>query len=164
MSETAVSFAIVGFSVFLVFGMLYTAGWNVLEDVDDATDAELAADVERFQTEFNVTQVRWDEGDPVVDGDERLILTVNNTGSTTLPVSGTDLLVDGRYVPYSSENVSTTVDGVDTDVWTPGTTLRIVVEDGFIRSTFDIDLTADAKPDRVRFVAVSGLASSRPVP
>lgn len=164
MAETAVSFAVIGFSILVVFGMVYTAGWGALEGFTDAKNEELAADVERAQTEFAVTDLRWDEGDPVVDGDERLILVANNTGSTTLSVAGTDLVVDGRYADYGSENVTATVDGTDTDVWAPGSTLRIVVDDGFLRSAFDLDLTADAKPERIRFVTGPGIAVAEPVP
>lgn len=164
MAETPIAFAIVGFSILVVFGVLYASGWGAFEGFQDAKEEELAADAERFGTDFVVTELLWDEGEPLVDGDERLILEVNNTGSTTLSASGTDLVIDGRYVPYDSENVTVTVDGTDTDVWNPGTTLRIVVDDGFIRDTFDLDLTADAKPDRIRFVTGPGIAVSEPVP
>jgi archaellum component FlaF (FlaF/FlaG flagellin family) len=164
MAETPIAFAIVGFSILVVFGMVYASGWGAFEGFQDAKEEEFAADAERFDTEFSVAQLRWDEGDPVVDGDERLILEVNNTGSATLPASGTDLVIDGRYVPYDSENVTVTVDGTDADVWNPGTTLRIEVDDGFVRSAFDLDLTADAKPDRIRFVTGPGIAVSEPVP
>jgi flagellar protein FlaF len=162
MAETALSFAIVGFAILVVFGLVYTAGWGVLEGFSDAREEELSAEVERVQTEFVLGAVRWDEGSPAA-GDERLVVVANNTGSTTLSVDGTDLVVDGRYADYDSPNVTATVDGADADVWAPGTTLRIVVDDGFLRETFDLELAADAKPGRIRFVTGPGIAASEPV-
>lgn len=157
MSETSLAFAIIAITVLVASGIVYSVAWNSVESVTDARDERLAQDRALLRTEVNVTMAVWNEGDPLVDGDEFLHVHINNTGSTTLSVNASDLLIEGKYANYSADNVTVTVDGVDTDVWAPGETLHVEIEDQYVESVLGLSLTS-AGPDRIKFVAGPGLA------
>jgi flagellar protein FlaF len=80
--------------------------------------------------------------------DDRLVVVVENTGTTTLAVSRVDLLVDGRYRAVAPANA--TVDGTETTTWLPGERLRLVVVD-------------PVRPDRVKVVTGGGVAATEEV-
>jgi flagellar protein FlaF len=75
---------------------------------------------------------------------ERLVVTVENTGTTALDVGRVDLLVDGRYRATPAANVTVAGDA-DTATWLPGERLRVVVDQ-------------PAAPARVKVVTGPGVA------
>ncbi|WP_254762004.1 flagellin [Natrinema marinum] len=76
-------------------------------------------------------------------GNDDFTMDVNNTGSTVLSVSETDLLVDGVY----QGSYATSVDGTaDRELWQPGETLTVTV--------------STSRPDRVKIVTEHGIADT----
>lgn len=73
---------------------------------------------------------------------DRLVVTVDNTGTTVLDVDDLDLLVDGKY-----QTVTNTTIGGDTGTtaWLPGERLRI-------------EVGKPTRPSRVKLVAGPGVA------
>jgi flagellar protein FlaF len=69
---------------------------------------------------------------------------VNNTGSTTLSVDRTDLLVDGRYQVPDTFAVAGTENRT---VWTPGSQLELTVTG------------VTSEPSRVKVVSGPGVAA-----
>lgn len=78
--------------------------------------------------------------------EDTLTVNVTNTGSTTLSVPATDLLVDGSYRELTANE--TTVEGsASRELWQPGELLTITV-------------TATTQPDRVKVVTEHGIAET----
>ena len=142
-------FSVSGATVVLFLGMIaslgiaYSGAFNAFEQVDDAyrDDADRALD--RANTAIDVTNVSWDKTGP-----DHLTVEVENTGSTSLSVNDTDLLVENVY----QTNFRTrAVDGnADTDLWLPGETLNLTV-------------ISVPKPDRVKVVTETGISASEDV-
>ncbi|MDR9430500.1 MAG: fla cluster protein FlaF [Natronomonas sp.] len=95
--------------------------------------------IDALNTEFGVWRVTYDSTD------DRLALELNNTGSTTLSINETNVLLDG-VIP-TPQNVTTDIAGDGaTDLWLPGETLDITVAN------------VDTKPTRVKIVTENGVA------
>jgi flagellar protein FlaF len=93
------------------FGMFYTASANGFEAVTETRDSANERALERTNIAINITETAYNESN------HDLAVAVNNTGSRTLSVEGTDLLVDNEYVTTPD----TSVDGdTTTDLWLPG--------------------------------------------
>jgi flagellar protein FlaF len=93
------------------FGMFYTASSNGFEAVTESRDAANERALERSNIAINLTQTVYN------DSNDDLSVSVNNTGSRTLSVNNTDLVVDNEYVT----DPDTTVEGdTTTDLWLPG--------------------------------------------
>jgi len=120
-AATAVIFA----GLFLALGIFYPAMVNSYERVQ-AADADQA---DRALEQAN-TDIQLDDA----TGGGQLTATLTNTGSTSLTVSETDVLVDGSYIQRSElDTTVTNVDGTDdsaTDLWLPGETLEITYNPG----------------------------------
>ena len=137
------SAAIIFVAAFIGFGMFYSATANGFEQVTDAREDQQDRLLEQQNTGISIISATWNS-----DGNDELVVAVNNTGSTTLSVSDTDLLVDNDY----QAGFETTVDGDgSTDVWAPGTQLTITVT------------SLDSRPDRVKVIAENGIADTRVV-
>ncbi len=108
--------AIIFLAMFISFGMFYSAAYNGFERVNDARNAQSEHVLKQENTALNITTVNYSAG--------YLNVTVNNTGSTTLKINDTDVLVDGVY-PSASNITARDVDGnSDTELWLPGETLH----------------------------------------
>lgn len=78
---------------------------------------------------------------------DNFTMSVNNTGSTTLSVDETDLLLDGVYQPGGS--YATRVEGdAGRNLWQPGETLNVTVVD------------ESPAPDRAKLVTEYGIAET----
>lgn len=139
-------FSTSGATAIVFVGMLVAAGiaYPVLQT---AHDERLSAIDDRDDRTLDIRN-----SDITLEGtsydDPELTVNVTNTGSTTLSISETDLLVDGVYVPTSEWNVS--IDGTaapDRELWQPGETLSITVE-------------PDESPERVKIVTEHGIAET----
>jgi len=139
-AATAVIFA----GLFLALGIFYPAMANSYERVQSA-DADQA---DRALEQAN-TDIRLDDA----TGGGQLTVTLTNTGSTSLTVSETDVLVDGNYIQRSELSTTVTdVDGTDdsaTDLWLPGETLEITYSP-----------TGTVSGNRIRVVTEHGVAVS----
>lgn len=132
--SASVAIIVVGLAIsFTTIYPIADAGYERVTDArSDSTDDLL----DQQNTAIELSSLSYDGGAGT------LTVKVNNTGTTTLSVSDTDLVVDNEY----SEG-TTTVDGnAETDLWHPGETLTVEV-DG-----------VSARPDRVRLVTEHGIS------
>jgi Putative archaeal flagellar protein F len=138
-ASTAVIFA----GLFLALGMFYPAMANSYERVQ-AADANQA---DRALEQAN-TDIRLDDASKGGGGSDPLEVTLTNTGSTSLTVSETDLLVDGTYIQRSELDTEVDTDST-TDLWLPGETLDITYNP-----------SGSFSADRVRVVTEHGVTVS----
>jgi len=130
----AVLFVGVLVAISTAYPMMSAANERVQTAVDDRDDRSIS----QRNSDIELANVTYDETTDV------LVVRVNNTGSRTLSVSDTDVLVDGRY----QQGYATSVDGDGTrSIWTPGETLRV-------------ELSTSTRPDRVKVVTEFGIAET----
>lgn len=129
--------AIVFVAIFVGFGIFYSAAFNASERVTDAYEESGDHMLEQKNTAVNVSKATYDSGSATVN------VTVANTGSTTLAVNDTDILLDNEYQTAFTVRE---VDGdTNTDVWMPGETLHV-------------EISASTKPTSVKVVTGPGVA------
>lgn len=112
------SFAIILVASIVAFGMFYTATANTSELLNEANQVSADDRVAATNTEIEIGNASIDAG--------TLTISVNNTGTTTLSLNDTDVIVDGTYQlrPFQTE----TVEGESTTaLWKPGDELRIEI-------------------------------------
>jgi flagellar protein FlaF len=130
----AVLFVGVLIAISTAYPMLTGANERVQTAVDDRGDRSLSqrnTDIELGNVTYNATT-------------DALVVRVNNTGSRTLSVADTDVLVDGTY----RQGYATSVDGDGSrTIWMPGETLRI-------------EVSTSTRPDRVKVVTEFGIAET----
>ena len=147
----AVLFVGVLIAISTAYPMMSAANERVQTAVDERGDRSVSqrnSDIELGNVTYNATT-------------DTLVVRVNNTGSRTLSVADTDVLVDGAYrqgyatsVSRSPSTVSASIwsatsvagDGSRT-IWVPGETLRIAV-------------STSTRPDRVKVVTEFGIAET----
>jgi flagellar protein FlaF len=135
------SAAIIFVGMFVAFGMWYTASANSFERVTEAGADRTDGVLDTQNTRIAVTGADYNQ-----TGNETLVVTVDNTGTTQLSVPETDLLVDGRY----ARDWNASVGGeTDTDLWLSGEQLTITREVG-----------NGTVPGRVKIVTETGVSDS----
>lgn len=133
--------AIIFLAMFVSFGIAYSAAYNGFERVTDAESDHDDRMLDRRNTALDITATNYSDGN--------LTVAVNNTGSTALDVTDTDVLVDGSYV--TAANLTADVNGdTETDLWLPGETLHL-------------DISVQPKPTRVKVVTETGVAATEVV-
>jgi flagellar protein FlaF len=142
-----VGFSVSGSAAIIFIGVIVAAGVAIPSLVGSfgslagAQGEQVDRGVEALNTEFEIGSAVYDSGNTTLE------LQLNNTGSTTLSVNGTSVLVDG-VIP-SAGTVTTEVDGdTDTDLWLPGGTLTVTIED------------VETEPARVKIVTENGIAET----
>ncbi|NLV13457.1 flagellin [Haloarcula argentinensis] len=134
------SAAIIFVAAFIGFGMFYSATANSFERVNDAREDQRDRLLDQQNTDISLVSVTWN-----ASGNDNLVVTIDNTGSETLSVEATDLLVDNDY----RTGYGTTVDGDgSTDVWASQERLEITVS------------SLGSQPDRVKVVTENGVAET----
>jgi flagellar protein FlaF len=137
------SAALIFAAILVSAGAWYTATAEGVERVGDARADSADRALETRNARLNVTAATYDAGA------DTLTVAVENTGAAQLTLSGTDLLVDGRYV--AGWQPGATVAGqADTDLWLAG-------------ETVEIEVSRPAAPDRVKVVAANGVADTAEV-
>ena len=132
------STAIIFLGVLVATGTLYSAAAGTAEQITEAQDEDREDLLDRRNTEIGVTKVVYN------DNKSNLKVHVTNTGTTTLSVEETSLLVDNTY----EGSYSTSVDSdTSTDIWAPDSTLVFQISD-------------TGQPDRIKVVAGNGVAAS----
>lgn len=130
----AVLFVGVLIAISTAYPMMSTANERVQTAVDDRDDRAMSqrnSDIELANVTYNATN-------------DTLVVRVNNTGSRTLSIADTDVLVDGTY----RQGYATAVDGDGSrTIWVPGETLRI-------------EVSTSTRPDRVKVVTEFGIAET----
>lgn len=139
--STSGSLLVVFVALFVALGSFYTTTSNTTSEVTETTAEEFEQNNEVLDTQVNVTNATWN------NNTEELVVTVNNTGTRTLAVNATDLLVNGQYVGGWEKNA--TIDSSDRNVWAADEQLRIA--DG--RAVVDVGGT----PERVVVVTGTGV-------
>lgn len=136
------SAAIIFAGLFIAFGMFYSATANTAERVEDARGDWRDTTLAQQNTAISITSATYDTGN------QSLIVRANNTGSTSLSVPHTDLLVDNQYQTSFTE---LSVDGDDTtDLWLPGQTIRY-------------NVSFASQPGRIKLVTGTGVAATEVV-
>jgi flagellar protein FlaF len=142
-----VGFSVSGSAAIIFIGVIVATGVAIPSLVGSfgslagAQGAQVDRGVDTLNTEFVIGSAVYD------NGTDQLELQLNNTGSTTLSVNGTSVLIDG-VIP-SDGNVATDVDGdPNTGLWLPGGTLTITI-DG-----------VESEPARVKIVTENGIAET----
>ena len=137
-------FSVSGATVVISVGLLVSAAtlYPALDRYSErrleAVDGEHERALDRQNTALGAANATYNAST------DRLVVTAENTGTTTLDVDRVDLLVDGRYRTVSTASV--TVDGgAGTATWLPGERLRI-------------EITRSTAPSRVKIVAGPGVA------
>lgn len=142
-------FSVSGSAAIIFVGLMVAAGIAIppmigsFGSLASAQGGQVDRGVDALNTEFEIDEAIYD------DGAEELTVDVTNTGSTTLGIEGTDLLLDGEMP--GQDNVTTAINGDATvELWLPGETLSITVGN------------VDTVPDRVKIVVEN--AVSRTIP
>jgi flagellar protein FlaF len=131
--------AIIFATMFVTFGMWFTASANSFEAISEAETDKADRALDAQNTAISITNVTYDTAS------NEVTVSVNNTGATQLSVETTDLLVDGQY--RSGWEDSATVAGTDTRLWLTGEQLTMTV-------------TTPTEPDRVKVVTESGVSAT----
>ena len=132
---TAILFVGMLVAVGITYPIIQTAHEERTRAMDDRDDRAL----EMRNTAIDLEMASYN--------DPNLTVNVTNTGSTTLSVPATDLLVDGTFVAPSEWNETTVAGSPDRELWQPGETLSITVE-------------RTASPNRVKLVTEYGIAET----
>lgn len=137
--STSGSVAILFVGALVCLSTVYPVVETANERVTEASEARDDRALAQANTAVNVTTVDYNASS------DTLVVTVTNTGSTTLSVDDTDLLVDGRL----RSGATTSVEG-DTGrtIWVPGEELR-----------FELTGVTTA-PGRVKLVTENGIAET----
>jgi flagellar protein FlaF len=135
--------AIVAIAALASVGMLYTAGYNGYEQVQDAQQRQQDQALATENTAIAIANLSHDTStDP-----HTITVDVNNSGTTTLSVADTDLLLEGEYATVADRTLETdsgtiTAGGSGTDLWQPGETLSLTV-----RANYSTGLAATVVTD-----------------
>jgi flagellar protein FlaF len=137
-------FSISGATAVIFIGLLVSTAtlYPAVDRYAERRSEAMTADRERSLTQQN-TAIAVVNATYTVST-SRLNVSVQNTGSSTLAVSETDLLVDGDYILLSTAN-TTVGDDAATDVWTP-------------RERLTITMTRSFGPDRIKVVTGPGIS------
>lgn len=142
--------AIVLVGLIIGLGIAYPTVTGSIELINDAREDRADRLLDTENSDLEIVNATYD------DADETLNVSVENTGTVTLSVAETDLLVDGRY----EENTTSTVEGVeDAELWQPGERLNYTVDRDALNNT----LGPDETPDGVKVVVETGLSDREEV-
>jgi len=134
--SVSASAAIIVVGLAIAFTTIYPAVDAGYERTADARSERADDLLAQQNTAIELASLSYD------GGNETLTVAVNNTGTTTLSVSDTDVVVDNEYREGDSG-----VDGdAETDLWHPGEQLTVTVEG------------VTARPDRVRLATEHGVS------
>jgi flagellar protein FlaF len=133
--------AIVFAGMFVAFGMFYTATAGSTERISEAESDHRDRALDQQNTALSMVEATY------YAANDSLIVQADNTGTTSLSVGETDLLVDNAY----TTDANVTVDGnATTALWLPGERVRYTV-------------SADSQPGRVKLVTETGVAGTEVV-
>jgi flagellar protein FlaF len=136
--------AIIFASLFIAFGMWFTAAADGFERVSDAQDDRSDHVLGTTNTEVNITVATYD------GVAEELQVEVDNVGAEQLSLEDTDLLIDGAY-EVGWQTTASVAGNSDTDVWPPTKRLTVTVTG------------VTSQPDHVKLVTGTGVADTAEV-
>lgn len=129
--------AILFVGVLIALSTAYPAMSAANERVQTAADERSDRGISERNSDIKLENATYNESN------ETLVVWVTNTGSRTLSVNDTDVLVNGTY----RQGYETSVNGTNRSVWVPGETLRI-------------ELSESDPPARVKVVTEFGIAET----
>ncbi|MDF9744658.1 flagellin [Natrinema salsiterrestre] len=136
--STSGATAIIFVGVLVAAGIAYPVFQTAYEERTTAIENHDDRALEMRNTAIEIASTSYD-----ANGNGNFTMDVNNTGSTVLSVSETDLLLDGVY----QESYETSVNGTaDRELWQPGETLTVTV--------------STERPNRVKIVTEHGIAAT----
>lgn len=133
-------FSVSGSAAIIFVGVMVAAGIAVpslvgsMGALADSQGEQVDRGIDALNTEFEITSAEYDSNTTT------LTLELKNTGSTTLSVNKTSVLINGE-IPDSTDIDRTPNEGF----WLPGETLTI---------------TVNADPGRAKIVAENGIAET----
>jgi len=133
-----VGFSVSGSAVIIFVGMMVAAGIAVpalvgsMGALADSQGEQVDRGIDTLNTEFEVTSATYNES-----GQDKLKVNLTNTGSTTLTLEGTSVLIDGEIRPGLT----------GTGLWLPGDPLTITTGES-------------SKPSSVKIVVENGIAET----
>jgi flagellar protein FlaF len=140
-------FSVSGSAAIVFIGVIVAAGIAIpsivgsLGSLAGAQGQQTDRGIEALNTDFDIENTSYNATRDELD------IRAKNTGSTSLSVNDTSVLVDG-VIP-SADDVTTDVEGdANADLWLPGETLNVTVE------------RVEPKPDRVKVVTENGIAET----
>jgi flagellar protein FlaF len=143
------SAAIVFVGLFIAFGMWQTAATNSFERVTDAQQAHSDDVLAQQNTAIAIDGASYTTKNHNGQTWYLIDLGVNNTGSTSLSIRPTDVLIDNDYETGWGNNA--TVDGdPDTELWLPGEQLFV-------------EFNESSQPTRVKVTSETGVSDSTEV-
>jgi flagellar protein FlaF len=113
--SVSASFVLILLGVFIAASAVYTTGGNTFERLNDARHDQAENLDAAHKTELNITSV----GLTGTNDDCDVSFTVNNTGSTTLSLDETSLLIGNNYQTGWQGDATVDTDSA-TDLWSPG--------------------------------------------
>jgi flagellar protein FlaF len=142
-----VGFSVSGSAVIVFVGVVIAVGVSVppvlasMGDLADAHGDQIDRGTDQLNTDIAIESTVYNQ--------TRGELTINatNTGSTTLAINETSVLLNGTIQTRSNgEIIETAIDGAGTEttLWLPGETLEIRIDTG-------------TEPDRVKLVTENGI-------
>jgi flagellar protein FlaF len=142
-----VGFSVSGSAVIVFVGVIIAVGVAVppvlgsIGDLAGAHGDQIDRGTEQLNTDITIESAVYNQ--------TRGELTINatNTGSTTLAINETSVLLDGEMQARSDDEIlETAIDGTDaeTTLWLPGETLEMTIDAG-------------TEPDRIKLVTENGI-------
>lgn len=120
--------AILLIAAFASVGMLYTTAYDGYEQLQDANALDRDGELDKINTEVVITNITHnDSHDPHI-----INITATNTGTTSLGVNDTDVLLNGSYTSIDASAISTNGEtyatGPDgTELWQPHESLTLTI-------------------------------------
>lgn len=145
--STSGAVAIIFVGLLVAVGIAYPVVQTAHEDRMTAIDDRDERTLDVRNTDVELAAHSYD------DTAGELTVNVTNTGTTTLSVPATDLLVDGQYLELSPAETHVETDD-EREIWQPGEQLSIVIESG--EHAFE-------DPDRIKLVTEHGVAETAEV-
>lgn len=135
------SAAIIFAAMLIGLGMFHSATANGFEQVSEAQQDQSDRTLTRQNTAIEIRSATLN-----ANGNDNLVVLVNNTGSTELTISDVDLLLDNEYQTGYATQIED--DGsTDTDLWLPQEQLNMTV-------------TSPGTVDQVKVVSGPGVADT----
>lgn len=136
--------AIIFASMFIAFGMWYTAAADGFERVSEAQGARTDHVLATANTEINITSATYNDGDDILE------IQVENVGASQLSLERTDLLINGTYEVGWQSSADVAGNG-QTDLWPPTKQLTITLSG------------VSSQPDHVKLVTGPGVSDTAEV-
>ncbi len=155
---------------FLVAGsVLVPTLFNVSAETGEAfsTKADQIRDQQNTALDITTSEYQFEEDEDGEITEQSLVINVTNTGSQTLDIGSTDLLIDGGYISLPADDITVHVPGEDdpredTTIWPPEATLEITFD-----SSIEFDDGSEDKEledaERVKIVTERGVSVSSTV-